>query len=157
MMFANTEHVRRSIVADAYDLGTRLRPADAREIEASQLYKDPTDALMQGVLQSVDCWTVTEPKTNRPLAMFGVMPEEMLYVPVWLLGCETLEKYATTFLRVSRAALNRLAKLYGSIGNYVDVRNTAHIRWLEWNGFQHYHTLPSPGGETLFKLYLKDG
>ncbi len=150
------EHVRHSTVSDAYDLGTRLREADVREIAATQLYKDPTDALMQGLLQSKDCWTITEPETNRPLAMFGVMPEEMLYTPVWLLGTHDIEKYATRFLRVSRRALNRFVTYYGVIGNYVDVRNEVHIHWLEWNGFNHCHTLPSPGGETLFKLYLKD-
>lgn len=152
-------HVRRSVLADAHYLGERLRPADIQEIEATQLYKGPTDALIQGFLESKDCWTITEPGKKFPLAMFGVMHEkpEMLYVPVWLLAREAITNYTTKFLRLSRECLNGLAKQYGAIGNYVDVRNEVHVRWLTWNGFEAYHTMMSPGGETLFKLYVKEG
>jgi hypothetical protein len=152
------EYVRNAVVADAYFLGERLREADIQEIEATQRYKDATDALIQGILDSTDCWTIMEPKTGIPVAMCGVQPvlSGLLYVPIWLLGTEAIRRYSTKFLRLTKKWLNVLAIQLGPIGNYVDVRNELHVKWLEWNGFVNYHTIPSPGGETVFKLYVKE-
>jgi hypothetical protein len=145
-------------VADAYFLGERLREDDIREIEATQNYKDGTDALIQGILESTDCWTILEPGTNIPVAMCGIQPvtPELLYVPIWLLGTDTISRYTTKFLRITRKWLNIMVAQLGPVGNYVDERNELHVKWLEWNGFINYHTIPSPGGETMFKLYVKE-
>jgi hypothetical protein len=154
--FQHSSQVRRSVLADVYSLGDRLRPDDLREVRAA-LYKDGADALLNGFQQSDECFTIAAPDTGAPIAMFGLIPsQQTLYVPVWLLGSTEIEQFWLKFARVSKRCLDTLTEQFGAIGNYVDVRNTLHIRWLEWNGFAHYHTTPSLDGSTTLKLYIKE-
>jgi hypothetical protein len=46
---------------------------------------------------------------------------------------DTRDKYE--FLRQSRIELKKLQKLYPVLFNYIDARNTVHLKWLLYMGF----------------------
>jgi len=68
--------------------------------------------------------------------MFGVVPEGK-FGTVWLLGTDEIFTHASRdFLRLSKEWLSEVSAPFESVGNLVDARNTVHIRWLEWLGFE---------------------
>lgn len=71
----------------------------------------------------------------------------------WLLGTNELEANARDFLRMSRDFKDQLLRRYSILRNFVDVRNTASIRWLEWLGFSLLDPVEMRGYQfRLFEL-----
>tara|TARA_Y100001963_G_scaffold83655_1_gene115939 strand:- start:3694 stop:4032 length:339 start_codon:yes stop_codon:yes gene_type:complete len=70
-----------------------------------------------------------------PAAMFGAGPAASGVGVIWLLGTDLLLGNTTRFLRESRFWMEQCARPYKLLFNYVDARNTVHIRWIEWLGF----------------------
>lgn len=128
--------VRPSTQADAVDLAPLMRPEDAQEVFSAS-GKSPLGALMAGLRESETCLTVEY--DGKPAAMFGVVPGNIRDTAlgyVWLLGSPAIEDFARDFLRESKDRLKELGEGYDVLTNYVDCRNQAHLRWLEWLGFE---------------------
>lgn len=148
------QYIRRSTEKDVEKLSPNLRQADIQELRAG-LYASPHAALSDGLKNSTDCFTILSPSTGEPMAMFGASYQtEHRYSTVWLLGTDELLQHKRKFLRYSKRWIHRLLKVYGTIGNYVDERNTVHIRWLEWCGFMPQGCIKTK--ETRFTLYVKE-
>lgn len=127
--------VRSAKKSDIDALVPKLREADIQEIKAVS-GNDPLTALQRGVIWSDPCYTIIDTK-DRPLALFGVVPnaDQEGFGIVWLVASNELAKYSFTFLRHSRAWVEKLQQRYDVLWNCVDARNEVHIRWLKWCDF----------------------
>ena len=128
--------VRKSILGDAIIFAPLLRDADVLEVDASS-NMTAKEALYTGIKLSDPCYTAYW--CGKPLAIFGVfpfsMPEEAeRFGSIWLLGTDMIDTMGLGFLRVSKGWVEELLQDYVGLCNYVDVRNSTHIKWLEWLG-----------------------
>lgn len=127
-----TLDVRPSLVGDCVYLAKHLREADKNEVQAV-LGKCDLEALVLSWSHTKDPYTIFKGET--PAGVFGVAPVWPGIGCVWLVGTEDLVRNRWSFLRQSKGWLDRISSGYGLLYNYVDERNTAHIRWIEWLGF----------------------
>jgi hypothetical protein len=121
IILANRRHCRL--------LSPFLRAADAAEIAAHG--HTPLESLALGLRTSSPCYTVLSDRW--PCAMFGVVPHGNVGI-VWMLGSELLIARPSEFARCSLEFADRLFRPFDVVANLVDLRNTVHIRWLEWLG-----------------------
>lgn len=134
---------RHSVIPDVYDLGKRLRTADQEEVVAAT-GSSPTMALYRGHISSTECFTMYD--STETLGMFGYrVVEPKLVASVWLLGTDRLLNHRWEFLRRSRTWIDYFNTKADLLYNTVDLRNTTHIRWLEWLGFRFVRVIPDHG------------
>lgn len=135
-------YVRLAEQRDVDYLATRLRVADLDEIAANN-GSSPREALQRGYETSTQCYVgVTD---DRPFIIFGAGPVEQGVGGVWGLGSDDIEAAKMSFLRQSRFWVDVMHKEYPLLFNYVDARNTFHIRWLRWLGFTFINKHPHYG------------
>lgn len=113
-------------------IAQNMREADRQEVSALS-GKDPLDAMIVGYKYSDMPFTIMA--DDKPAAMFGAGPVQPDVGAVWLLGTDLILQNTTRFLRESRFWLDQVSKPYGLMCNFVDARNTVHIRWIKWLGF----------------------
>ena len=142
----NQPIVRPAQPGDAPCLAPRLRKADIAELSALRGI-EPGVALLEGYHVSTVCFSLT--LEDKTLAMFGAAPSADQVGCVWLLGSEEMLNQRSWFIRNSRPWLARLHQIYPTLFNYVDKRNTAHIRWLKWLGFSFKQLHPDFGVSSL--------
>lgn len=53
----------------------------------------------------------------------------------WLLGTPEIPDHARAFLRASKLWVRQQIKQYDTLENWVDVRHTRAVQWLQWLGF----------------------
>jgi hypothetical protein len=138
------EHIQ--LVAD------RMRQADRDEVEAGS-DRTPHGALVYSVENSTGAWTALF--DGVPAAIFGVGDINILtrVGAPWMLGTDDLERNFRPFLRTSISFRDQLLQRYSILRNFVDVRNTVSIRWLEWLGFTFLDPITVRGHEfRLFEL-----
>ena len=118
--------------SDAEYIAQHLRTADLGEIQASA-GADPLAAIRFCAAASGILCTIVG---QHPAAIYGVVPVDDITGAVWLLGTDelTAPPLRRQFLTESRAYLDRLHDFRPLLFNYVDERNTLHIRWLKWVG-----------------------
>ena len=125
----------------AEELADKMREPDRNEIWAAT-HEEPLRATVLSVLASRD--PMTGFAGDRLVCMFGVgspMICSTMGVP-WLLATDELESCARPFLRRSRGAVREMMNGYQLLRNYVDARNVAAIRWLDWIGFEVLPSIP---------------
>lgn len=149
--------VRASAAADPAGMAPHLRREDRMEVTAASGLT-PVQALGLGYAMSRPCYTVEY--EGRPAAMFGVVPSQEVEFPrlgaVWLLGTDSILVFNRAFLRLSHEWLRRATLDYDLVGNTVDVRNTAHIRWLRWLDFTFLRRIERFGPSGLpFMEFIK--
>lgn len=126
--------IRPATAGDADLLAPCLRPQDRDEIYAVTGSSSPLPVLREGIACSDPCLAATD-AGGLPIALFGVIPGEVSAGKVWLLGAPDLMQHRFSVGRLSRAWIESLHEQYAMLWNYVDQRNTAHVRWLRWCGF----------------------
>ncbi|MCP4127106.1 MAG: DUF2833 domain-containing protein [Gammaproteobacteria bacterium] len=129
--------VRESVRQDAADMAPHLRPEDLAELTAS-VGPDvtPEEVLTASINYSDDPRTVLV--DGEPIAIFGVVDTGEVNPTVgsiWLLGTPVIQEISREFLRQCQKHLDQQGENYEVLTNYVDGRNTVHIRWLQWLGF----------------------
>ena len=135
------EYVREARLDDIKDLAPLLRHSDIEEIKASAGLS-AAEALFLGVCLGKPALTFIEPKGGLA-GMFGVTPTNDPYVgAVWMLSSDAIEKYPIHFLRRCKPWVDKFNETYPVLTNYVDQRNTLHIRWLRWLGFSFVRLIP---------------
>ena len=140
--------VCRASREDARDLAPFLRHEDAAEIDAAT-GQSPLEALLMGLGASPGARSVHE--VGRPIAMFGLVPGRSYDVP-WLLGSDRILAHWREFARRSREELDRLRQ-GRPLRNYVDARNTVHVRWLRWLGAEILPAAPWGLRQLPFHLF----
>ena len=145
-------HFRLSTLEDIKYLAPRLRQADKEEILAS-VGLTPYEALMIGYLENVIVFTIVN-KNNEPVAIFGINDVGNNVGAIWLVATNKLKDIQYSFLRENKKVIDFLNTKYKILWNFVDCRNSLHIRWLKWCGFkfinkQKYGVLNKPFYEFI--------
>lgn len=142
-----TYTVRPAELLDVHYLASRLRAEDVVEIKAA-CGRRVGDVLRE-CIRSGRSWVGVD--AEGPFGVFGVAPaphESGVGVP-WMLATERLEKHTLQFLRECRFQVAELQRGYRLLRNLVDARNTVHIKWLAWCGFEFVRIHPAFGYERL--------
>ncbi|PDT45347.1 hypothetical protein CO661_24090 [Sinorhizobium fredii] len=139
--------IRRAEVADAVSLAPRLREADRQECLAN-LGIDPKFILPYTVIEGGPSWAFID-DGGKCIGLFGVDPVDQHphFGLCWMVTSDDVFKHKKQILRDSPIWLNKLHDLYPLLGNHVDARNAAHVRWLRWLGFSMLRTIPEFGVE----------
>lgn len=136
-MIVKDIQVRAAKGKDAAAMAPNLRAADLAELQASLgADADPEAVLKAGIKYSDDPRTVLV--DGVPAAIFGVCDtgeSEPTVGCIWLMGTDAIETISMAFLRGCKAHLPMQQASYEILTNFVDSRNTVHIRWLQWLGF----------------------
>lgn len=145
--------VRDATVEDVFYLSERLRQADLDELDAGTGIS-PIQALYTGYKNSVTCRVGVY--NHNPFIIFGACPVQEDVGCVWALGSDDLLKARGEFLRQSRRWIQMLHKEFPVLFNYIDARNTVHIRWIKWLGFKLINLHPKYGaGQMPFYEFVR--
>lgn len=127
-------YVRAYREGDAEKLVPLLRQADLQEIAAASGLP-PVDVLREGAELSVPSCTIVG-NSYDPAGMFGVNPQP-IGGRIWMFGSDeiTTPPLSRQFSRECRRYLAGMEALYPCLFNFIDERNTVHVRWLRWLGF----------------------
>ncbi len=129
--------IRTARAEDVPVLAPRLRAADKRELKAAT-GKGPKTALRDSFEVSSKVHSIVE--GNDVLGMFGVTPhpEDFLTGLCWGVSAPELMtgKHKLWFIRNSPRILEIQHRHFPELWGLIDARNTRHLRWLEWTGFQ---------------------
>jgi hypothetical protein len=142
-------HIRPVRPGDIPQVVNNLRQADIEEWEA-----------FSGVHpRNLLPFLAYDPNTNAlvnsdgvPVGLFGVTPfrDNHKVGIVWMVATPLLIKSQIEFLRKSVKWLDDVqCEKYPVLFNYVDARNTVHIRWLKWCGFQVISRKERWGAQSL--------
>ena len=123
-------HFRLATTKDLKYLAPRLRFEDKREI-LSTAGMFPYTALYYSYLKSAIVFTIVNDK-KEPVGIFGVTVSGA----IWLLATDKLKEIQFTFLKENKKVIDFLNTKYKILWNFVDSRNSLHIKWLKWCGFK---------------------
>jgi hypothetical protein len=127
--------IREALTEDASAIAPHLRDADKNEITASS-GPNHTTAILYSILSS-NAWTVCLPD-GTPICIYGVGDDtrQGMGIP-WMIGTNEMVKHRKALIRDARNWIRRQFEFhkYAILYNYVDGRNTAHIKWLHHMGF----------------------
>ncbi len=138
--------IRASVLEDATLLAPFLRPIDAEEcLNGSH---SPLEALEIGINTSDKCWTVVDPD-GTILAVFGVKTVQEGFASAWLLTREEFFKYRRRFVKESHDFIKEMKAVQPTLFNYIDIRNTKSLKWLQSLGFTATHLEPEYGLNKL--------
>jgi hypothetical protein len=129
--------VHEATLGDVLAMSPKLRPEDAREIEASSCLT-AHDGLELSWRLSEQCYVIRPTEDAEPVAIFGVRADDMNpdMGIVWMLATTDVGRYALGVIAVSKRALDYFLTLYPrGLHNLADARNTLHLRWCELMGF----------------------
>jgi hypothetical protein len=126
--------VREATETRCISIAERMRQQDRAEVEAGGF--SPLQAILESQRMSIitECALVD----GVPAAVWGVVPRGLLssYANVWMLGTDMVPQHRKALLRLSRAFIARVSRLYPFLDCLVDSRYTEAIRWVEWLGFK---------------------
>lgn len=114
----------------------RLRASDRDELTAAS-GPDLLRTLRLAVDGSQGLCSVAE-ENGTPVALFGFAPWGLLSntASPWLVGTDRLFKLGRPLNRMGKAYCAAATLEFPVLVNYVDVRNTASVRWLRGLGFK---------------------
>lgn len=134
---------------DAFTLAEWMREEDAQEVYHSSR-QTPHD--IAKVISKMDD-TFTIMKGTQVVAMFGVVGTPGLGGAPWMLGTDDL-KNCKSLLRECRVRLDAYLRKYGYLRNAVWSKNTVHIEWIKWLGFQ-FEGSDVRNGETFLHFHRR--
>ncbi len=142
--------VRNATPADALDIAHRLRPEDRAEAIAAT-GGDPRFLLPLAVQGGREVLVAGLQSNNRPEILFGVDP-----IPgvaraglIWLLSTPEIYDHPVEFVMRTRELLDGFHERYDLLTNFMDERNTRHLKWLKWMGFKLIRRVECFGAQNL--------
>lgn len=131
------------------------RPADEAELWAIAR-ATPAQCLRYGLRTSAFAYTGL--LDGVPVCVFGASPFSILSgigVP-WMVGTTHLDSHRAQreLLRHARPCLDAMSHSFPTLGNVVDARNTAAIRWIRWLGFTLGEPMPMGPDKLPFIPFL---
>jgi hypothetical protein len=146
-------YIRVAHSCDAALIGPLLREADKSEIAANSGLH-PEEALRQSLDTSSEVHLACHPD-GTPLSIFGIGPntsEPSIGIP-WMVGTDEMSKYNIPLVRDARKWVDRHLNTYSILTNYVDSRNTVHLKWLRHIGFNIDETPQFVGVDLSVPFY----
>ena len=142
------------LLHDAAEIEPLVRHADRQEISEA-LGIPMLEALQECALGSCKASKIVV--EGRVVAVFGDAIHSILGqigVP-WLISTINVERYPKAFLRVCKPEVAEMLTRHRELINFVDIRNTAAIRWLKWLGFDFSQPEPyGPHGHLFHKFTM---
>lgn len=124
---------RLATLQDVKDVVSRLRPSDEEECRA--MYGvSPASFFDTLGFDPENTYAIYNDK-GLNVALAGVAPRGDGSAMIWMIATPDLEKHQLEFLRYSRTFINEVGEPYDLLFNWVDARNTVHIKWLQFCGF----------------------
>lgn len=127
----------------AIALAPDLRPEDLAEVLACGRH-GALDALVYSVQLSTACWAAVA--DGEVAAMFGLCPGD----EVWFLTGHGFRRHRRAFIRAAPFVLAELLARSGRLGNWIDARYSAAVRWAKWLGFEVAPAVPYGPTGALF-------
>lgn len=145
--------VRDTTVKDCAELSVTMREEDKQEVwHASG--SSASEALLKGFSISRLCWTLEW--NGKVVAIFGVSGKKGETGIPWMLASNDLVRIRKTFLRECRSYLNKMQEHHPVLANLAWTKNTVHIQWLKWLGFEFQEPQPyGPNGELFTAFYKR--
>lgn len=169
MLVLNTKQegvteVRPAIPTDCVYIARNMRADDLMEIRAGG-YNDPLLCLMDsyertekpftGVWKGIPCCIFGVTRVRyRMFDTEGCWCDKGIGAP-WMLGTDEITTARWRFLRESRRWLDAVKIDYDLLHNRVHSKNTVHIRWLKWLGFQFDGDVVYPSGEVFHDFSMR--
>lgn len=123
--------IRLMTAADVAPIAAVARQADREEMQACA-GASVAQCLQMGLDQSLRAWVIES--NGLPLAACGdTMAGIGVGVP-WMVTTDHIARNPRGFLRASKAVMVEMLQRHHLLINYVDARNAAAIRWLQWLG-----------------------
>ena len=136
-MVAPLIQVRPTKIADILYICKYLRKADRAEILANS-GSTPLDSLTRALYKGLLCFTGF--REGRPIAIFGtsaiVPDEDETNAWIFMVGTDELTAHPKELMEMAKEWLPVLSLGADACMNYVDSRNTSHVRWLKRLGFE---------------------
>lgn len=131
-----------------------MAPEDKRECRA--LGFQPKQALKASIANAIEHYVISY--DGVPAIMLGVSrPSELSETNLaWLVATPVILEHPFLFLEYSKIIHEAWVNRYRVLTNYVDVRHTRAVRWLQWLGAD-MKLLPSvpPYGRAFYKFTLE--
>lgn len=125
---------RDASLQDIKVLANNLRKEDEREIR-TMTQEEPIKSMIRGFLVSDMCKVVY---LNKKLVLiYGVSKTSEAEVGCpYMLATDELPKIGLRFVRNSKHRIDEMHEFYPILFNYIDSRNSLHLKWLKWCGFE---------------------
>jgi hypothetical protein len=145
--------IRQADIQSAVNLAKHLREDDLNELEAS--VGDPPEYILQNAVELSEGRSWIAAYNNEDILIWGVVALETLGVP-WMMATPRIKELSFSFVKGCRPYLDQLMDGFVELRNFVDARNTLHIRWLKWLGFNFIQLHPEWGvGRLPFWEFVK--
>lgn len=112
-------------------IAASAREADVNEMQACA-GATVAQCLEQGLQHSLRAWVIES--NGLPLAAAGDTLAGIGVGVPWMVTTNHIDSNPRGFLRASKALMQEMLQRHHLLVNYVDERNVAAIRWLEWLG-----------------------
>lgn len=122
-------------IDDMLRAGLRLR--DREEVTAALGMTDLRKLLDEGVRDSYDAGAARG-ADGKLWCIFGAVPYGSALTDtaiLWALSTDEMERHAGALTRATKRYIDHVRGRYPKLVNFVDVRNTASVRWLKRLGF----------------------
>lgn len=128
--------VRPATLADVEFVAANLREADRQEILAA-VGIEPTLALPAYINEGREVYAAGLQLDNRAEVLFGYDPIFGMdrAAVAWLLSTDRIYEHPVEFVMQSQKLLDEAHQRFDLLTNFIDARNTRHIRWLQRLGF----------------------
>lgn len=136
------------------ELFANMRQDDFAEVSGNSYYSDPRLEFHSKISR---CEWATAAYIDGELAgLFGVAPRCSVLGKhcVWLLTTEKIDEYPVTFFRESARIVEWMRREYHSLENWVDLRYTRAIRWLDRLGATFHEVQTAPSGVQYQRIEL---
>lgn len=130
--------IRTSIKEDCAFIAKYMRKQDAMEAW-SALRMLPYEMTEYSFSRSIISMTILH--DEKPVAMFGIIPDDMSSGVLWMLTTYGLEGIGRPFVRNCKKWFKDMLEIYPLLWGTVDLRNTVSIRWLTYLGCEWGQTL----------------
>ena len=141
--------VRPATADDVRYVADNLREADREEILAS-VGIEPSIALPQYLAEGREVYAAGLCMDNRAEILYGLDPifgVERAAV-IWLLSTDRIYDFPVEFVVRTRELYDEAHTRFDLLTNFIDARNTRHIKWLKFLGFTMIRRVEQFGAEN---------
>jgi hypothetical protein len=153
---ASKPYVRLATREDAIDLAKRLRKEDVEEVYHALALPAETALRYSLGVSNIGYAVVWK---GRVIALFGIVgqltwgPERSRGYP-WMLASDELVSIRKSFLRECRGYVQGWLRVHGELEGWAWAKNTVHIQWLKWLGFQLDEPAPYGINDQPFQRFF---